>query len=222
MPTISVENYLKAIYVLEQQNGGRVKTKEVADQLEISLPSVTSMLKSLSGDGLVDYQRYHGVTLTEEGLRLALTVVRKHRLVELFLVDTLGYTWDEVHNEAESLEHAISDELAQRIERYLGSPRFDPHGDPIPTADGQVFRHEAIPLDQAEVGVMLKLKRVLDQDPEVLRYLDRVGLTPQTDCFVQEVLPFDGQMFLVLDGDRHVSLSKALATRLLVTPLEVS
>lgn len=220
MPTISVENYLKAIYQHQQRGGERVKTKEVADHLEISLPSVTSMLKSLAREGLVDYQRYHGVTLTEAGRLLALSVIRKHRLIELFLVDTLDYTWDEVHNEAERLEHAISDELAQRIERYLGSPRFDPHGDPIPTADGQIFPHEAIPLDQADVGVKLRVKRVLDQDPEVLRYLERVGLTPQTDCTIQEVLPFDGQMFLVLDGDRHVSLSNALATRLLVTPLE--
>ena len=137
MTTISVENYLKAIYQLAQLESP-VKTKAVADSLDVSLPSVTSMMQSLSGDEMVVYTPYKGVTLTEKGRAAALSVIRKHRLVEMFLVQTLDYTWDEVHAEAEQLEHAISNELAQRMDDFLGNPSFDPHGDPIPTADGEV------------------------------------------------------------------------------------
>lgn len=226
MPTVSVENYLKAIFHLQQRSGGRVKTKEIADRMEISLPSVTSMLKSLSDDAHVEYEKYKGVRLTDEGRLLALQVIRKHRLIELFLVHTLGYTWDEVHAEAERLEHAISDKLAARIEHFLEHPRFDPHGDPIPTADGEIFEHDAIPLDKVEVGACVRVERVLDQDSEVLRYLERVGFIPHISCIVREVLSFDGQMFLELEGagddgdddnDNDVVLSHALASKILVT-----
>ncbi len=216
MPTISVENYLKAIYKLEQRRADRVKTKEIAEALEISLPSVTSMLKSLAQDDLVDYQKYKGVTLTSVGNKAALKVIRKHRLVELFLVKTLEYTWDEVHAEAERLEHAISDDLAARMERFLAFPRFDPHGDPIPTADGEIVESTAIPLDQAEAGDRITMERVLDQDPEVLRYLQRIEWIPGRAGTVEEVLSFDGQMFLDLDETGRVSLSRSLASRILV------
>lgn len=216
MPTISVENYLKAIYKLENRAGDRVKTKGLADELEISLPSVTSMIKSLSEEGLVDYEKYRGVTLTDDGKKLALKVIRKHRLVELFLVETLGYTWDEVHAEAERLEHAISDELAYRMESFLSFPKFDPHGDPIPSADGTIQESIAVSLDQVEPGSQVTMERVLDQDPEMLRYLDRIALTPGKAFRVRERLPFDGQMFIELTAGTPTALSQALATRILV------
>lgn len=217
MPTTSVENYLKAIYHLQTGREDRVKTKEVAEQLDISLPSVTSMLKSLAEEGLVDYRPYRGARLTDDGRAEALKVIRSHRLIEVFLVNTLGYSWDEVHDEAERLEHAVSEELVSRIETFLGHPKFDPHGDPIPTADGEIHRPEATPLSEAAESDQLRVERVLDQEPEVLRYLERIGLTPNATFEVVEVLPFDGQMFLRVD-DEDASISQVLASRVLVTP----
>lgn len=220
MPTISVENYLKAIYHLSQQaEDKRVKTKALADHLSLSLPSVTSMLKSLGDEGLVEYTRYKGASLTGRGRKEALNVIRKHRLVEVFLVTTLDYTWDEVHAEAERLEHAISDELAARMDHFLSYPRFDPHGDPIPDAHGQLPEREIIPLDQAPALVELRIDRVTDQDPELLRYLKRLGLVPMAKCTILEVVSYDGQVSLEVAA-QEVTISHAVASRLLVKPLE--
>ncbi len=216
MPTISVENYLKAIYSYQGEKGHRVKTKEIAEELNVSLPSVSGMIKSLAQDRLVDYEPYRGVILTEEGRRMALRVIRNHRLIEVFLVQTLGYPWDEVHAEAERLEHAVSDKLVERIDSFLGSPRFDPHGDPIPTASGELHRREMMNLNDAKEGMVLKVERVLDQTPEVLRYLDRIGLRPGASLEVKEILSFDGQMFLSVNGD-EVTISESLAGKMLVT-----
>ncbi|MBA2663025.1 MAG: metal-dependent transcriptional regulator [Bradymonadaceae bacterium] len=219
MPTISVENYLKAIYHLQADDPeSRVKTKALAKQMEISLPSVTNMLKSLAGEGLVEYQPYKGARLTEQGNRAALKVIRNHRLIEVFLVQTLDYSWDEVHAEAERLEHAISDMLAERIDKFLAHPRFDPHGDPIPTADGEIYRHDAIPLSNAKPQMRVRIERVLDQQPEVLRYLEMIGLTPSVTIEILNVLSFDGQMFIKIDGT-EATVSESLASRLLVTQL---
>ena len=219
MPTVSVENYLKAVYHLQGPAVRRVKTKELAEQLDISLPSVTSMLKSLAAEELVDYKPYKGARLTDTGTREALKVIRNHRLVELFLVRTLGYSWDEVHDEAERLEHAVSAKLAARIEEFLAFPKFDPHGDPIPTADGRITRPEAQPLSDVDAGQTVRVERVIDQEPEVLRYLDEIGLIPSTVVSVIDVLSFDGQMFLEID-ERDATISRTLASRLLVTSSE--
>lgn len=216
MPTISTENYLKAIYSRQEEKRGRVKTKEIADALDISRPSVSGMLKSLADDGLVEYEPYKGVRLTDEGRDVALKVIRNHRLIEVFLVKTLGYSWDEVHAEAEQLEHAVSDKLVERIDAFLNHPRFDPHGDPIPTAEGELEDREMINLCDAEEGMHLQVERVLDQTPEVLRYLDRIGLRPGSTLTVDEILSFDGQMFLNVD-DEDVSISERLAGKMLVT-----
>ncbi len=216
MPTTSAENYLKAIYSRQEEENRRVKTKEIADDLDISLPSVSGMLKSLAENGLVEYEPYHGVRLTDEGRTMALRVIRNHRLIEVFLIQTLGYSWDEVHSEAERLEHAVSDKLVERIDAFLKFPRFDPHGDPIPTAEGELHQREMINLVEAEPGMQLRVERVLDQTPEVLRYLDRIGLRPGAQLRVEEVLSFDGQMFLEID-DEEVSISERLAGKMLVT-----
>lgn len=219
MPTTSAENYLKAIYSRQEEENRRVKTKEIADDLEISLPSVSGMLKSLGEDGLVEYEPYHGVRLTEAGRRTALRVIRNHRLIEVFLIQTLGYSWDEVHAEAERLEHAVSDKLVDRIDVFLNFPRFDPHGDPIPTADGQLQQREMLNLVEATPGMKLRVERVLDQTPEVLRYLDRIGLRPGSYLTVEEILSFDGQMFLKVGGE-DVAISERLAGKMLVTESE--
>lgn len=221
MPTVSVENYLKEIYHLQTHGDGRVKTKALADRLGISLPSVTSMLKSLAKDDLVDYQPYQGARLSEAGMRVALRVIRNHRLIEVFLVKALGLSWDEVHEEAERLEHAVSETLVARIDDYLGHPRFDPHGDPIPTADGRMHRTETIALNEGSVGEDYRLERVLDQQPEVLRYLHKIGLTLNQTFTLVEVLPFDGQIFLQIHGHEpaRAAISHTLGGRLLVTEI---
>lgn len=219
MPTDSAENYLKVIFSRQGSERRRVKTKEIADELDISLPSVSGMLKSLGEDGLVEYEPYKGARLTDEGRTKALKVIRNHRLIEVFLVQTLGYSWDEVHDEAERLEHAVSDKLVERIDTFLNHPRFDPHGDPIPTAEGQLQHREMMNLCDAKEGMELRVERVLDQTPEVLRYLDRSGLRPGSTLSVDEVLDFDGQMFLRVDGD-EVTISERLAGKMLVTLLD--
>ncbi len=216
MPTTSAENYLKVIHSHQGTERRRVKTKEIADKLEVSLPSVSGMLKSLSKDGLVEYEPYKGARLTDEGRTMALKVIRNHRLIEVFLVQTLGYSWDEVHAEAERLEHAVSDQLVERIDGFLNHPKFDPHGDPIPTAEGELQHREMINLSDAEPEMQVQVERVLDQTPEVLRYLDRNGLRPGAVFTIEEVLSFDGQMFLRV-GDDDVTISERLAGKMLVT-----
>lgn len=217
MPTTSVENYLKAIQHLQGDGAERVKTKEIADALVISLPSVTAMLQSLATDGLVDYEPYRGVRLTEQGSMAALKVIRNHRLVEVFLAHTLGMRWDEVHAEAERLEHALSDKLADRIDAFLGHPPFDPHGDPIPTADGRVRQHKAGSLLDVLPLRRVRIVRVLDQASEVLQYLDTLGLRPNVDVELVVAHPFDGPLELQVGGaEGTVTISRALAGRLLV------
>lgn len=214
MPTISVENYLKAIYNL-QSTSERVSTKQLAGALAVSQPSVTSMLQAMSGEGLIYYQAYKGALLSPVGERMALQVIRKHRLIEMFLMETLGYSWDEVHDEAEALEHAISDLLAERMDAFLGHPQFDPHGDPIPTAEGHVHHRDLIPLHEVVPGMCVRVARVLDQAPDVLRYLTSVGLVPDSNVEVVGVLPFDGQMKIRV-SDSELQVSRTLASRLLV------
>lgn len=211
MPTISVEDYLKAMYHLEGPDRDRVKTKALAEHLSVTLPSATSMLKSLSADDLVEYAPYRGALLSESGMRIALRVIRNHRLIEAFLVRTLGYGWDEVHPEAERLEHAVSDDLVDRIDRFLSHPRFDPHGDPIPTADGRIERRQTRSLLEVGPRRTARVVRVLDQSAEVLRYLETLELMPGADVEVLDVMPFDGPV-VVRRGQTEVPLSRTLAT----------
>lgn len=178
MASLTVENYLKAIYLIglndPMQNAA---TGAVATALGVSAGTVTSMLKTLASTGLVTYTPYEGARLTSSGHALALRVVRRHRLIELFLVKTLDLTWDEVHAEAEHLEHAVSDYLVDRLDRYLGYPKADPHGDPIPAADLSLPQSEQRRLVDCQAGESFRLARVLDQSPEFLRFLTESGLT---------------------------------------------
>lgn len=215
--SVSVENYLKEIYHGQSDGTERVKTKELADRLGISLPSVTGMLKSLAEEGLVDYEPYRGVRLTARGRRIALRVIRNHRLIESFLCEALGFSWDEVHAEAEVLEHAASDKLIERIDRYLGFPACDPHGDPIPTAEGKMGRGgEGTSLLTVKPGAPVRITRVLDQQPEVLRYLNELGLAIGSEVKVLEVMPFDGPLRLSCKSGVQ-TISRSLASRLVVT-----
>lgn len=210
---VALENYLKGIYLLATRHGDRVKTKSLAEHLEVSLPSVTGMLHSLADEGLVDYQPYKGVDLTERGRRIALRVIRNHRLIETFLFETLGFGWDEVHEEAEVLEHALSPRLAAAIEKYLGHPKVDPHGDPIPNAEGVVERPEGARLAELAPNTRAHVLRIHDQSPDFLRYLEGLGLVPGAEVEVVEVLPFDGPIQIEC-GATRATLSRAQVGRI--------
>jgi DtxR family Mn-dependent transcriptional regulator len=188
MPSLTVENYLKAaLQISLRAKSASVTTGELAAKLNVSPGTVSSMLKSLaeakSEDGqirppLVNYKPYEGISLTEEGRRIALRMLRRHRLIELFLVQTLNLSWDQVHEEAENMEHAVSDVLIDRIDEFLGHPECDPHGDPIPTADGEMRTDtaQAVSLSQCSAGTKVRIVRVTNQGPDFLRFLSEAGL----------------------------------------------
>lgn len=177
MASLTVENYLKAILLLAQEDATRpVATGQIAASLGVLPGTVTSMLKTLADSGLATYTPYEGVRLTPAGETLALRVVRRHRLIELFLVKTLDLSWDEVHDEAENMEHAVSDWLVDRIDQVLGHPSADPHGDPIPTSDGALDEPADRPLRECRAGERFRVTRVADQSPEFLRRLSDAGL----------------------------------------------
>lgn len=179
MPTSTVEDYLKCILLAEQEAPAeKVSTGRIATALEVAPATVTSMLKTLANSGLVIYEPYSGVSLTAAGQQLAVHVLRRHRLVELFLVRVMGMDWSEVHEEAELLEHTVSDNLIRRMDEMLGFPAVDPHGDPIPTAGGQVQQPEAVSLLQCDLKVGMKVVRVGDQSMEFLQLVEREGLKP--------------------------------------------
>ncbi len=177
MPSLTIENYVKAIYQLAgEDESDSVSTGALATQLGVSPSSVTSMLKTLHDSELAEHRPYVGVRLTDQGRRLALRVLRRHRLIELFLARTLKLTWDEVHEEAEHMEHAVSDLLVDRIDEYLGFPGIDPHGDPIPKSDGSVAVAAQTALSACSAGCEFRVQRVLDQTAEFLRFLSESSL----------------------------------------------
>ena len=201
--TRSVEDYLKAIYQLSPE-GRTASTSEIAHLLALSPPSVTGMVKRLSEQGLLEHVPYRGVQLTVEGRRAALKMVRRHRLIEAYLVEFLGYTWDTVHDEAERLEHAVSDTLVEQMASALGNPDFDPHGDPIPSADGFVHELSGTPLSDVPVGQRVAIHRVQESQPDRLRYMASLGLRPGVQITVIDRQPFDELVTIEVDGQRHV------------------
>ena len=174
----AVEDYLKAVYALETRLEGPVPTNALAERLGVTPGSVSGMLRRLDELGLLEHERYRGVTLTAEGRRVALRTLRNHRLLELLLVEMLDVPWDRVHGEAELLEHVLSDELAERIAAKLGNPEFDPHGDPIPSSDLDLTERETRSLEDVDVGETVAFVRVSDADPAMLRYLSERGIVP--------------------------------------------
>ncbi len=201
--TPAMEDYLKAVYRLGS-DGGAVTTQRLADELGISGPSVTNMVKRLDELKMLEHTRYHGVVLTKAGERVALEVLRHHRLLEVYLAETLGYPWDEVHEEAERLEHLLSDKLEQSIDRALGHPTFDPHGAPIPTADGEMPALSNRRLSDLGLGEVATVEQVSDRNPEQLRYLGTLGLVPGTRVELRERLPFEGPFRLLIGTEEHV------------------
>jgi DtxR family Mn-dependent transcriptional regulator len=219
--TPAVEDYLKAVYHLTGGEG-RVSTGQLAEQLHITPASATGMAQNLARmePPLLEYEKRHGVALTEAGRRIALEILRHHRLIELYLHQSLGFGWDEVHAEAERLEHVISEELEERIADFLGNPSNDPHGDPIPDRYLKLPPSRATPLDQLPAGQQAILRRVAaDRHPDLLRYLEGLGLVPGAHLKLIERSPYDGNLRLQVEQRPPVILGEMVTARLYATPL---
>jgi len=190
-----VEDYLKAIYDLER-GAQAATTNEIAERLAISPASVSGMMRRLADQGLITHEPYRGVRLTEDGRRAALRTLRRHRILECYLSEVLGYPWDRVHDEAEQLEHAASEELIERMASALGDPSHDPHGAPIPSREGEVDETTLRTLADAAVGEQVRVRQVMDKDAERLRYLAELGIRPGALVRILERAPFDGPITL--------------------------
>jgi DtxR family Mn-dependent transcriptional regulator len=207
-----MEDYLKAIYILQAERGPPVSTSDIADYLDKTSPTVTSMVGKLADRGLVEREKYKGVELTDEGETVALEVLRHHRLLEAYLAEHLDYDWSEVHDEADALEHHISEEFERRVAEALGDPEVDPHGDPIPSADlTPLEEDDAERLSDHAVGDRVVVSRVSDRDEEELAYLADAGVTPGTELTVRDVAPFGMVTVLVGDTGSEQSLPESVA-----------
>ena len=204
----SVEDYLKAIWLIAKD--ASASTNALAEQLNVAAPSVSAMLGKLQELGFVEHERYHGVRLTKSGYLHALRLLRGHRLIETFLLQHLGYTWDEVHEEAESLEHAVSEHFTERLAELLGHPTHDPHGDPIPGPEGDFPNTPNTPLAEVEVGHVLEVSRLLTQAADVLSYFAELGIHPGQHIKVSSTEPIGGLIHIHFDGRTEI-LSKELA-----------
>jgi DtxR family Mn-dependent transcriptional regulator len=211
----AVEDYAKAIYALELHRQGPITTSALAERLQVAPSSVTAMLKRLDELGLVTYEPHHGVTLTGSGKKVALEVIRHHRLIEAFLADALEMPWDRVHDEAEVLEHYISEELEGRIAEKLGNPALDPHGDPIPTPELDLATDRTTALARLEQGQCGTFTRVSDSDPAMLRYLAELGIRPGARLRVVGTRPFGGPLLVEVDGREH-ALGEELSQKMRV------
>ena len=221
MASLTIENYVKTVYqTCARQGNSPAGTGQIASSLGVSPGTVTSMLKTLNESGLAEYTPYEGVRLTDSGRKLALRVLRRHRLIELFLSQTLELSWDEVHEEAENMEHAVSDHLIDRIEKFLGYPTTDPHGDPIPRADGTIEITTSRSLAEAPVGELFRLVRVLDQSPEFLRYLSETGMSLGVEGKVEANRHESGVVSVRIDAGEaaraETTLARDVAEKLLI------
>ena len=220
MPSPAVEDYLKAIFHLSGE-GGTAGTSAVAERLGVTAGSVTGMLKRLADQGFIEHVPYYGARLTATGMERAVATIRRHRIIELFLVEVLGYSWDEVHEEAEALEHTASARLVESMSEVLGAPESDPHGAPIPSAEGEFSERRYPSLAELETGRRAVLRRVSDEDPEALRYLAGMGMLPGTEVEVLESAPFEGPLRVRVGGEGGAEqvLGRRFAATLQVEPL---
>lgn len=218
-----MEDYLKAIYTLQTEDGGPVATSEIADYLGVTPPTVTSMVEKLTDRGLLDREKYKGVELTAEGETVALEVLRHHRLLEAYLTEHLDYSWSEVHDEADRLEHHISEEFEQRVAEALGNPTIDPHGDPIPDANlSPIEEDDTTRLSEHEAGQHVVVARVSDRDDEELRYLAEAGISPGTELEIVDVAPFGMVTVSVVGGEQSLPESVARSIRVRAVVEEIA
>ena len=214
--SVTEENYLKAIFSVAHLSEGRVGNQLIAEKLSINPASVTEMLRRLHDKKLIEYSRAQGAKLTDQGLKSAINVVRKHRLWETFLVGHLNFTWDEVHEIAEQLEHIQSDKLLDELYHFLGKPGFDPHGDPIPNKSGKMPVLKSKILVGADIGKKLKVVKVADNTASFLKYLDKQGIALGDIILVKEVQDFDRSLLVELKGKREIYLSAEAASKIMV------
>ncbi len=215
MLTLTEENYLKAIYRLSEGGTKSVLTNEIAESMSTKAASVTDMVKKLSLKNLIGYEKYYGVTITRQGKAEALMVIRKHRLWETFLVDTLNFTWDEVHDVAEQLEHIQSDLLIEKLDEFLGFPTSDPHGHPIPDKNGKINMVSQLPLSESPGSKKLVVRSVKDGSASFLQYLSKIGIYIGARVVILEKVEFDGSLEILIDGKKKVFISREVAQSLL-------
>ena len=216
MHSFTQENYLKAIYKLQETNGEVVATSALAQVMGVHAPSVTDMLKRIAGKKLVTYQKSRGVKLTDKGRKVAVGIIRNHRLWEVFLVDKLGYKWDEVHDLAEQLEHIHSEDLVNKLDAYLGYPKSDPHGDPIPDKNGVIPKVKSVLLSSLREGDQATFTGVTDHSTAFLNYLDKAGILLGDTIKIKGIEEYDQSYTLQLKGRRDVVISLKVANSLLV------
>lgn len=216
MLSFTEENYLKAIYHLSLQGEKAVSTNAIADTMQTRAASVTDMLKKLSAKEVITYEKYYGVNITRKGREAALLVIRKHRLWETFLVNKLGFNWDEVHDVAEQLEHIHSPLLIKKLDEFLGYPRFDPHGDPIPDEKGKINAIKQVPLAEALENKKYEISGVKDDGSAFLRYLDKIGIYIGASIKIIERIEFDGSLEIQIDERGKAFVSKEAAQNILL------
>ncbi len=215
--TIAEENYLKAIYKLSNDGSVTVSTNSLAEALNTSPASITDMLRKLAVKNIINYVKYKGVTLTEEGRKTAIQLIRRHRLWEVFLVQKLKFNWDEVHIVAEELEHVNSDLLIRRLDQYLGFPQLDPHGDPIPAEDGTMRKQEQLLLSSLSINASGVVSGLKTSQPLFLQYLDKVGIYLGAKIKVKDKIPFDNSLEVTLDNNTQVLISKEVSENILIS-----
>ncbi|OEK04419.1 metal-dependent transcriptional regulator [Roseivirga misakiensis] len=219
MFSFAEENYLKAIYHLSENGHHRVNTNALADEMQTTAASVSDMIGKLSKKKVVDYQKYRGVKVSDKGKEVALKVIRKHRLWEVFLVDKLKFHWDEVHEIAEQLEHIKSPLLISRLDEFLGFPKHDPHGDPIPDENGVFTTVKKIQLSMLDIGTPCQVVTVNDSGNSFLKYLDKVGITIGTKISIDDKNDFDGSIDITINQNKSITISQTAAENILVTNL---
>jgi len=217
MNTLAEENYLKAIYRLSEPSSEGVSTNDIAASMETKASSVTDMLKKLADKKLIYYQKYKGVKLTENGKKIALKIIRKHRLWEVFLLEKLRFKWDEVHDIAEQLEHVVSPELTDRLDEFLEFPEYDPHGDPIPNSNGKLPQPHNIRLSELPQGGKGIVSSVTDSSPSFLKYLDKLGVKLGTAVSLVEKHEFDDSTDIKVGGKRQIHVSSEVARNILIS-----
>jgi DtxR family Mn-dependent transcriptional regulator len=215
----SEENYLKAIQKLSETNIPKISTNDIANMMNIAPPSVSDMLKKLASKKLISYEKYYGVKLTKSGETIALSLVRKHRLWEVFLTQKLNFAWDEVHDIAEQLEHIKSDDLINRLEKYLGNPKYDPHGDPIPDAKGQIQTRKQIQLNELKKNEKAVIVGVKDTGAVFLQFLDSIKLSLGTKVQLKNIVEFDQSIVIKLGDNRELMLSHLVSENIFVSPI---
>ena len=214
--SLTEENYLKAIYHLSDDSAEGVSTNAIAEELSTKAASVSDMIRKLSKKKVIDYQKYKGVQITEVGRKIALQIIRKHRLWEVFLVEKLSFNWDEVHDVAEQLEHIKSTTLISRLDEFLGFPTMDPHGDPIPDENGEIKESPQLPLSEFSENTTGIVVKVPDSDPSLLRHLDKIGMKLGSRIRVIEKVEFDNSALISIDQSKELYLSGEIAKNIML------